>query len=42
MQRCQEKIAKLNQQKADIESSIKELSEFVGHIEKLELGKPAR
>jgi len=42
LQRCQEKIAKLRQQKADIESSIKELSEFVGHIEKLELGKPAR
>src|SRR5690606_26378830 len=28
MQRCREKIAKLEQQKADIESSITELSEF--------------
>ena len=40
MQRCREKVAKLNQQKADIESSIKELTDFVAHIEKLELGKP--
>lgn len=37
VQRCREKIAKLKQQKADIESSLKELSEFVAQIEKLEL-----
>ena len=41
MQRCREKIAKLEQQKADIESSIKELSNFVDHIDKLDL-KPAK
>jgi len=40
LQRCREKVAKLRKQKADIESSIKELTEFVGHIEKLELGSP--
>jgi len=40
LQRCREKIAKLKQQKADIDSSIKELTEFVTHIEKLELGSP--
>lgn len=37
LQRCEEKIAKLKQQRADIDSSIKELSEFVAHIEKLDL-----
>jgi hypothetical protein len=37
LQRCEEKIAKLKQQRADIDSSIKELSEFVTHIEKLDL-----
>lgn len=37
IQRCREKIAKLNHQKADIESSIKELTEFVAHIETLDL-----
>ncbi len=37
VQRCREKIAKLAQQKADIESSLKELTEFVAHIEKLDL-----
>jgi DNA-binding transcriptional MerR regulator len=42
LQRCQEKIAKLKQQRADIDSSIKELTEFVNHIETLELGKPGR
>ena len=41
MQRCREKIAKLAQQKADIESSIRELTEFVDHIAKLDL-KPTK
>lgn len=41
VQRCREKIAKLEKQKADIESSIKELSEFVTHIEALELERKA-
>ncbi len=41
VQRCREKIAKLKKQKADIESSIKELSEFVTHIEALELERKA-
>ena len=36
MQRCREKIAKLTQQKADIESSIRELTQFVGHLETLD------
>jgi DNA-binding transcriptional MerR regulator len=34
-QRCLEKIAKLKQQKADIESSIRELTQFVGILEEL-------
>jgi len=37
MRRCREKIAKLRQQKADIESSIRELTQFVGALEELEL-----
>ena len=37
MQRCREKIAKLKQQQADIESSIRELTTFVTHLETLEL-----
>ncbi|MCB5424455.1 MerR family DNA-binding transcriptional regulator [Altererythrobacter sp. CC-YST694] len=41
VQRCREKIAKLKKQKADIESSIKELTEFVTHIETLELERKA-
>ncbi|HTN15682.1 MAG TPA: MerR family DNA-binding transcriptional regulator [Sphingomonadaceae bacterium] len=41
MQRCREKIAKLKKQKADIESSIKELTDFVTHIETLELDRKA-
>lgn len=36
MQRCQERVAKLQQQKADIESSIHELTEFIAHLETLE------
>jgi len=36
MQRCREKIAKLARQKADIESSIKELTEFVTQLETME------
>ena len=36
MQRCQEKIAKLRQQKVDIESSIHELTEFIDQLETLE------
>lgn len=41
VQRCREKIAKLKKQKADIESSIKELTEFVTHMETLELERKA-
>jgi len=33
MQRCREKIAKLTRQKDDIESSIRELTAFVAHLE---------
>jgi DNA-binding transcriptional MerR regulator len=39
MQRCREKIAKLQQQKADIESSLAELGEFVAILEHLEQPK---
>lgn len=39
MQRCKEKISKLKQQKADIESSIRELSDFVNILEHLELAR---
>jgi len=36
MQRCKEKIAKLKRQKADIESSIRELTDFVDILDNLE------
>ena len=35
IQKCREHVAKLKKQKADIDSSIKELTEFVSHIETL-------
>ncbi|NQX93690.1 MAG: MerR family DNA-binding transcriptional regulator [Erythrobacter sp.] len=38
VERCKAHIAKLNTQKADIDSSIKELTEFVAEIERLNLG----
>lgn len=38
IQRCRAHIAKLKIQRADIDSSIKELTEFVAEIEKLDLG----
>jgi len=37
IERCRAHIAKLKEQRADIDSSIKELSEFVKEIEKLDL-----
>jgi DNA-binding transcriptional MerR regulator len=37
MQRCREKIWKLRQQREDIESSIRELTEFVAQLEELDL-----
>ena len=37
VERCKDKIAKLSRQKADIESSIQELTEFVEQIEALDL-----
>lgn len=39
MQRCREKIAKLQAQKADIESSLAELTQFVAILEDLEQPK---
>jgi DNA-binding transcriptional MerR regulator len=36
IQRCHEKIERLEQQKADIESSIYELTTFLAHIETLD------
>ncbi len=38
IERCRAHIAKLKEQRADIDSSIKELSDFVVEIEKLDLG----
>lgn len=38
IERCKAHIAKLKDQRADIDSSIKELSDFVVEIEKLDLG----
>jgi len=37
VEKCRAHIAKLKQQRADIDSSIKELSDFVAHIENLAL-----
>jgi len=38
IERCRAHIAKLKEQRADIDSSIKELSDFVVEIENLDLG----
>ncbi|MEL7188127.1 MAG: MerR family DNA-binding transcriptional regulator [Pseudomonadota bacterium] len=38
VEKCKAHIAKLKAQRADIESSIKELSQFVTEIEQLDLG----
>jgi DNA-binding transcriptional MerR regulator len=38
IEKCRAHIAKLKAQRADIDSSIKELTDFVAEIEKLELG----
>ncbi|WP_394728115.1 MerR family DNA-binding transcriptional regulator [Altererythrobacter sp. GH1-8] len=37
IQKCRDHVAKLKRQRADIDSSIKELTEFVKEIEKLDL-----
>lgn len=36
VQRCRAHVAKLKRQRADIDSSIKELSDFIAHIETLD------
>ncbi len=38
VEKCKAHVAKLKRQRADIDSSIKELSEFIVQIENLELG----
>lgn len=38
IEKCRTHIAKLKSQRADIDSSIKELTDFVAEIEKLDLG----
>lgn len=38
IEKCKTHIAKLKAQRADIDSSIKELTDFVAEIEKLDLG----
>ena len=35
IEKCRAHVAKLKQQRADIDSSIKELSDFICHVEKL-------
>lgn len=35
IERCRAHVAKLKQQRADIDSSIKELSDFIAHVETL-------
>lgn len=35
--KCRKHVAKLKKQRADIDSSIKELNDFIGHIESLDL-----
>ena len=37
VEKCRAHVAKLKQQRADIDSSIKELSDFIAHIETLDL-----
>lgn len=39
VEKCKAHVAKLRQQRADIDSSIKELSEFIKQIETLDLGQ---
>ena len=41
VERCKAHISKLKPQRADIDSSIKELTEFVTEIENLSLGEPS-
>ena len=38
VEKCKAHVAKLKRQRADIDSSIKELTEFVKQIEELDLG----
>jgi len=37
--KCRKHVAKLKKQRADIDSSIKELTDFIGHIESLDPAK---
>ena len=39
VEKCKAHVAKLKKQRADIDSSIKELSEFIRQIEMLDLGR---
>ena len=39
IEKCRAHVAKLKQQRADIDSSIKELSDFIAHIENLSAPK---
>ena len=42
VERCRTHVAKLKRQRADIDSSIKELSGFIKQIEQLDLNPPAK
>lgn len=39
VEKCRKHVAKLKKQRADIDSSIKELTDFIGHIESLDPAK---
>ena len=40
IEKCRNHVAKLKRQRADIDSSIKELTEFIDHIKDLDLEQP--
>lgn len=40
IEKCRNHVAKLKRQRADIDSSIKELTEFIDHIKDLDLDSP--
>jgi DNA-binding transcriptional MerR regulator len=40
LERCREQVAKLERQRSDLDAAIAELSQFIAHIETLELPVP--
>lgn len=41
IERCRERVGRMQQQRADIDSAINELTSFIGLLENLELGRDA-